>query len=520
MIYRFEGFSLDHDRRELRRGSEIIAVEPQVFDVLEFLIVNRERVVSNDDLIEGIWRGRIVSDGTVSTRINAVRRAINDSGERQRLIRTVPRRGYRFVGNVRQESGERSNSSATSVQPALSVLADKPSIAVLPFNNFSSDPEQSYFADGMVDDIITALCHIRWLFVIARTSSFTYRDRAVDVRQIGRELGVRYVLEGSVRKTATRVRIMAQLIDAHTGTHLWGDRFEGALGNVFDLQDRVTSCVVGAIAPKLQQAEIQRVRHKPTESLAAYDCFLRGTESFNRFTREATDEALAMFRRAIEVDPEFSTPYGMAALCYCRRKATGWWADPKDEAAEAVRLARRAVEFGIDDVIALSAGGWALAFVGMELDDGAAFIDRALEMSPNLASAWMLNGWTRIFLGEHDLAIKHFAESMGMSPLDPLIVMAQAGTAFAHLLARRYDEASSWAERAFRGHPEYFFANVACACTRALTGRSDDAYVVMARVREMNPTLRIANLGELEPLRRPQDMATWTQAMRKAGLPD
>ncbi len=232
MIYRFEDFSLDHARRELRRGGEIISVEPQVFDVLEFLIVNRERVVSNDDLIKGVWRGRIVSDGTVSTRINAVRRAIADSGEQQRLIRTLPRKGYRFAGDIRQEQELNNGSpknSAASVLAEVSRLRDKPSIAVLPFANFSADPEQTYFADGMVDEIITALSRIRWLFVIARTSSFTYKDRAIDVRQVGRELGVRYVLEGSVRKTDNRVRIMAQLIDAQTGAHLWAERFDGSI---------------------------------------------------------------------------------------------------------------------------------------------------------------------------------------------------------------------------------------------------------------------------------------------------
>jgi TolB-like protein len=394
LIYRFEDFSLDHHRRELRRGSEIISVEPQVFDVLEYLIVNRNRVVSNEDLIKEVWRSRIVSDGTVSTRINAVRRAIGDSGEQQRLIRTVPRKGYRFTGDIRQEhelNSERPRNSAAAGLP-VSRLPDKPSIAVLPFANFSTDPEQTYFADGMVDEIITALSRISWLFVIARTSSFTYKDRAIDVRQVGRELGVLYVLEGSVRRAENRVRIMAQLIDAQTGAHLWAGRFDGAIDDVFDLQDQVTSRVVGAIAPKLQQVEVERVRHKPTDSLVAYDYYLRGTASFNRFTRVGTDEALGLFRQAIELDSNFATPYGMAALCYCRRKAVSSWADPIKDTAEAVCLAQGAVQFGKDDVIALSTGGWALAYVGCELDHGAAFIDRALTLCPNLASAWMFSG--------------------------------------------------------------------------------------------------------------------------------
>jgi TolB-like protein len=314
LIYRFENFSLDCDRRELRRGSEILAVEPQVFDVLEFLIANRNRVVSNDDLIKAVWQGRIVSDSSVSTRINAVRNAIDDSGQLQRLIRTVPRKGYRFAGDIRQEQESRpdcSQDSEVSARRELPIsLRDKPSIAVLPFANLSGDPEQTYFADGVVDEIITALSRMPWLFVIARTSSFTYRDRAIDVRQIGRELGVRYVLEGSVRKINNHVRIMAQLIDAQAGSHLWAHRFDGALDDIFDLQDQLTSNVVSAIAPRLQQVEVERVRHKPTESLVAYDYFLRGMASFYRFTKSDTETALKLFQFAIELDPTFATPTG------------------------------------------------------------------------------------------------------------------------------------------------------------------------------------------------------------------
>lgn len=521
MIYRFEDFSLDGGRRELRRGDEIVAIEPQVFDVLEFLIVNRARVVSSDDLLRAVWQGRIVSDGTVSTRINAVRHALSDSGAEQRLIRTLPRKGYRFAGDVRPDpDSARPNDLAAVEQPGeLLGSGTRPSIAVLPFANFSGDAEQTYFADGMVDEIITALSHIKWLFVIARTSSFTYRDRALDVRQIGRELGVRYLVEGSVRKTENRVRITSQLIDAQTGIHVSADRFEGALDDVFDLQDRLSARIVGAIAPKLHHAEVERMRYRPTGSPAAYDFFLRGTADFYRFTRETTDRALAHFQRAIELDPDFATAYGMAALCYVRRKATRWWADEAKDTADAKRVALKAVELGSHDVIALSSGGWALAYVGLELDRGIAFIDSALELGPNLAAAWMYSGWTRIFLGEHDTAIRHFGESMRMSPRDPFIVVALTGTAFGHFLAGQHDQAAKWAEQAFREYPNYFFANVVCACTRAVTGRADEACAVMARVRDMNSTLRVSNLRDLEPLRQPKDLAIWANAMRKAGLP-
>jgi TolB-like protein len=249
--YLFEEYAFDTDRRELRRGADVVSVAPQVFDLLDYLIRNRERVVSKDDLINAIWNGRIVSDAALTTRLNVARGAIGDTGEEQRLIKTLPRKGFRFVGPVRETQGPAGAAVANNpVEPPKLALTlpDKPSIAVLPFTNLSSDPEQEYFADGLVEDIITALSRFKSLFVIASNSSFTYRGRAVDVKQIGRELGIRYVLEGSVQKAADRVRITGQLVDASTGVHIWAERFDGGLSDIFDLQDQVTESVVGAIA--------------------------------------------------------------------------------------------------------------------------------------------------------------------------------------------------------------------------------------------------------------------------------
>ena len=533
MIYRFEDYSLDGGRRELRLGGEIVAIEPQVFDVLEFLIVNRDRVVSNDDLIRAVWQSRIVSEGTVSTRINAVRHALGDSGAHQRLIRTLPRKGYRFVGNIHPEPGSAGDLSATERPGAPAEASNRPSIAVLPFANLSGDGDQTYFADGMVDEIITALSRIKWLFVIARTSSFTYRDRAVDVRQIGRELGVRYILEGSVRKAGNRVRILSQLVDTQTGAHVWAERFEGWLDDVFDLQDRLAARIVGALGPKLQQAEIERVRHKPTESLVAYDCLLRGMASFHRFTREATDQALAQFQHAIELDPDFATPYGMAANCYVRRKQTRWWADEAKDTADALRVARAAVEFGNDDVIALSAGGWTLAYVGLELDDGIAFIDRALELAPNLAPAWTYSGWARMFRGEYETAIKHLAESMRMSPLNPLMVARtgaaariflahqQTGVAFGHYFAGRYDEAGRWAERALRTQPDNHSALRIGAAAAAMGGCLTSAKHLCGRLQHVDPGACLSNMAStFGPYRNPEHRARFAEGLRRAGLPD
>jgi TolB-like protein/class 3 adenylate cyclase len=408
---------------------------------------------------------------------------------------------------------------AESSTPALA-LPDKPSIAVLPFQNMSGDPEQEYFADGMVEDIITGLSRMRWLFVIARNSSFTYKGRAVDLKQVGRELGVRYVLEGSVRKAVNRVRITGQLIDTATGAHLWADHFDGGLEDVFDLQDRVTMDVVGAIAPTLERAEIDRAKRKPTESLDAYDYFLRGMSSVHQWTSDANDVALRLFRKAIELDPDFASAYGMAAWCYVWRMINRWTIDRAQETTEATRLARRAVDLGADDAVALCMGGYALVFAAHDLDGGAALIDRALSMNPNLAWAWHSSGWTRDFLGEPELAIKNLEHGMRLSPLDPFVFRAYAGLACAHLLAGRYDESSLWAERALQRRPNLAVAVREAAVSNALAGRLIEAQKAMAQLRQLDPELRISNIADWLPLRQPQDIARYEEGLRKAGLPE
>jgi TolB-like protein/tetratricopeptide (TPR) repeat protein len=399
-------------------------------------------------------------------------------------------------------------------------LPDKPSIAVLPFQNLSADPEQEYFADGVVEDITMALSLFRWLFVIARNSSFTYKGRAVDVKQVGRELGVRYVLEGSVRKAGNRMRIAGQLIDAETGAHLWADHFDGALEDMFDLQDHVTASVVGAIAPHLLHAEIKRARRKPTENLVAYDYYLRGLAKVRRVTVDANREALQLFCKAIELDPGLASAYGMAAWCYVLRKARGWMIEHVQESAEATRLARKAVHLGGDDPAALCMGGYALAFVAHEFDDAAAFMDRGLAVNPNAAQAWTLSGWLRVWRGEPDLALEHVAHAMRLSPLDPSLYGMHGAMAYAHFLASRYDMASSCAEKAMRDNPTFLLTICVSAASNALAGRLEPAQIGIARALECNPDLRASNLRDLTPFRRAKDLAMFTKGLRKAGLPE
>jgi TolB-like protein len=498
---------------------------PQVFDLLLYLIQNRERVVSKDDVLDAVWSGRIVSESTLTSHINAVRKAIGDNGEEQRLVRTIARKGFRFVGEIREGRASDGQNSPT-MQPVkvdeapAPALPDKPSIAVLAFQNLSGDPEQEYFADGVVEDIITALSRMRWLFVIARNSSFTYKGRAVDVKQIGRELGVRYVLEGSVRKLANRVRITGQLIDATTGAHLWAERFEGTLDDIFELQDQVAASVVGAIAPQLERAEIERAKRKPTENLNAYDYYLRGTANLHQGTREAIGEALSLFEKAIELDADFASAYAMAAWCYFWRKVNGWMIDPPQEVAEGARLARRAVELGRDDAVALTRSGHALGHLAADLDGGIALLDRAVMLNPNLAAAWFLGGFLRVWHGETDSAIEHFGRAMRLSPLDPEIYRMQAGMAMAHLFAGRFDAASSWAEKASRDLPSFLMVVGIVAASHALAGRTDEAQRAMDHLRELDPALRISNLRDWLPIHRPEDLAIFADGLRRAGLPE
>ncbi|MGC2082104.1 MAG: adenylate/guanylate cyclase domain-containing protein [Bradyrhizobium sp.] len=402
---------------------------------------------------------------------------------------------------------------------SLLTLPDKPSIAVLPFSNMSGDPEQEYFADGVVEDIITALSRMNWLFVIARNSSFIFKGKSVDIKQVGRDLGVRYVLEGSVRKAGNKVRITGQLIDASTGAHLWADRFDGNLEDVFELQDEITTNVIAAISPKLEQAEIERTRHKPTEKLAAYDYFLRGMAEIYQGTREANARAMENFARAIETDPNYATAHGMAAYCYVWRKANGWVSDKDGETKGAMIAARQAARLGYDDAVALAQAGFALSFVVGNLDDGAALIDRSLQLNPNLAAAWRFSGYVRVFLGHPEDAISHLERALRLSPLDPLIFIVQNGVVLAHFFAGRYEQALSWAQQALQRNPNYAAALIMAAVSAALAGNVEQARYAVSRLRELNPDVTTASFTNVWPLRRVEDLMAFDKGLKMTGLP-
>ena len=463
--------------------------------------------------LEGIAEpgGICISDDAQRQILGKVEVAFDDLGEQTLKNIARPMRTYRMRAAA--------DAVAQATTTALA-LPDKPSIAVLPFQNMSGDPEQEYFADGMVEDIITALSRFKSLFVIARNSSFTYKGRAVDIKQVGRELGVRYVLEGSVRKAAGRVRITGQLIDSETGNHLWADRFDGSLEDIFDLQDQMTSSVVGAIAPRIDQAEMERARRKPVEKLDAYDCFLRGLPCARVITRESQDEALRLFYQAIDLDPHFSTPYGLAARCYVLRKQQSWIIDKDREEAETRRLAQCVTDIGRDDALALCCTGFSLFRVCEEYDTGAALVDQSLLINPNLAAGWTNRGAIRLFLGQHEAAIEQLGRALRLNPLDPETYWSEGPMAYAYLLLGRYDEALNWAAKALSHQPGWAVAIRASIAANVLAGNIEEARRVMVSMRQHDPGEGVSKLRGYLPYHRPEDIERIVEALRLAGLPE
>ena len=394
---------------------------------------------------------------------------------------------------------------------------DRPSVAVLPFANMSGDPGQDYFSDGITEDIITGLSRFSELFVIARNSSFAYKSKAVDARQIGQELGVRYLLEGSVRKSENRVRITGQLIDTTSGAHIWADRFDGTMEDIFDLQDEMSTIILGAIAPKLEFAEIERAKRKPTESLDAYDYYLRGMASFHQGSGKAFGGALELFRKAIELDPGFASAYAMAA--WCVYLPIPFWSVP-EKVREAERLARQAARLGPNNAVALSVAGFVVASVANDFNLGLALVDRALVLNPNLVNAWYLSGWVRVLNGEPELAIEHFSRAERLSPFDPFKWGCHLGVAYAHFIAGRDDQALSSVERCLVDMPNFRPALFLVAASNAFLGATDRASAAVARIRELDPTKSISQLMLRTPFRQPERIARLFEGLRRAGLPE
>lgn len=515
MRLRFEDFVLDLDRQELRQGGQSVVMTPQAFDLLVFLVRQRERVVSKDDLFEGVWKGRLVSDSTLASHINAVRRAVDDDGARQRLIRTIARKGFRFVGEVSQDGLPPS----VAASGALSQTIDAPSLAVLPFVNLSPEPGRDYLADGIIEDLIQALTRIRRLRVAARDSTFVYRGRNVDVRRVGQDLGVRYVLSGSVRCASAQIRVAAQLVDTDTGMHIWVDRFDGSHGDLFAVQDALAASVVGALTPHLERAEIGRALRKPTESLDAYDHYLRGMAHFHRGGREGLRAALRAFYKAIEIDPGFGSAYGASAWSHVLLKQSFWMDDFAKESAEGLRLAALAVEVDRDDALALTWGAYALGHFGEDLEICRAHMDRALKVNPNLTPAWYLSGAQRLSAGRHEEGLSRISQAaqpgLPEGDLREIAILSSLG----NMLLGRPEEASTWAMKAFEVAPNLARAVGILASSHALSGRRREAERAMAILRRQQSSLRAGGVKDWIHLRRAEDLEIFTEGLRLAGLP-
>ncbi len=522
MQYRFEDYVLDSGRRELRRGTELIAVEPQVFDLLTFLIHHRDRVISKDDLMAAIWNRRIVSESALSSRINSVRAALRDTGEEQRLIKTLRGKGFRFVGAVSEAEHTSRAMPASPATPTSStpLLADQPSIAVLPFVNISGDPAQDYFADGMTEEIITALARFKNLFVIDRNSSFAYRGQAENIKQIARELGVRYVLEGSVRNSGDRVRITGQLIVAETSTHIWANRFERRLADIFDLQDEITENIVGAVEPEILSAEMRRARGKRPDSLAAYDCVLRAYQHLFNLTLEDNDRALDFLRQAIRLAPDYALAYAYASWANLFRVQLIQGGSLRPLLTEALTLAQQAVERdSTDPLIQTIRGAWQL-MVERDFDGGVARHEEAFEKNPN--SVWICgcNGFGHALCRNPQRTLDMLERARRLSPRDPTMFLWLPGGAIVHFLAGRTDQAIQWTEDALRLNPRHVISLFLRVAAEVAAGQTDAACRTVERMRGVNPTLNVRFASKMLPFKFADDKERILSALRDAGLPN
>jgi adenylate cyclase len=524
MRYLFEDYVLDTERHELCRRGDLVRLEPQAFDLLAYLIRNRERVVSKNDLIASIWRGRIVSDSAMTTRINAARCSIGDTGKAQRLIKTVPRKGIRFVGTVREEQagGSLGTNAASPPPTAYLALPDKPSIAILRFTNMSGDPGQEYFSDGITEDIITDLSRFSELFVIARNSSFRYKGKSPDIRQVGRELGVRYILEGSIRRAGDRIRISAQLIDAVTGAHLWGERYDRELKDVFAVQDEVARTIVAILAAHVNKAETERTLNKPPETWQAYDYYLRAVDRHASFwsSFKATElyEVRRLLEQSIAFDPNYARAYARLAWTHVSAWINPLDGDHLNPAAldRAYHLARKAVQLDPNLPQAHADLGFVLVRRGQH-EAAVAEFERSMALNPNFTD-WRFAD-VLVYAGHSARAIEVVERHMR---LDPFYVPSAPGfLGFAHYMLKQYSQALPLLRECVSRAPNVRGGHVWLAASYAQLGNIEDARAEASEVLRIEPKWTIKGTqAQLSIFKRTEDTEHFFDGLRKAGLPE
>ncbi len=522
----FNDFALDSGIRELTRNAEPVAVEPQVFDLLVYLIENRDRVVSRDDLIAAVWKGRAISDSALDSRINAARKAIGDDGKTQKLIRTFVRKGVRFVAAVRVGQSETAHSP---IDPAVvehegmdrpdDVAASgraRPTIVVLPFTNMSADPGDEFFADGITEDLITALSRLRWFAVIARNSSFAYKGRSVAIGELAQELGADYVVEGSVRKEGERVRITAQLNDVATGSHVWAERYDRQLADVFAVQDEITSAVVTSIEPQLYAAEHLHARRRPPDSLDAWGLVMRALSCFWRLTREDNRLAQNLLERAIEIDPGYGQAHSVLATSQMFGAHLGW-ADVAATAPMAEQAARLALRIDSEDPWAHNALGSVL-FSTRHLDDSLGEFELALRLNPNFSLAQSYYALALCYCGRWQQADAAVRRAMQLSPRDPILAIYYGVAAYAQFVGRNYDEAIRLSREAIRQRRELVGAWRVLTVAAAMTGQSDLAATALNELCRAQPGISLAWVANALPWKQDTDREHYVEAFRRAGL--
>jgi TolB-like protein/tetratricopeptide (TPR) repeat protein len=523
MKFLFENQVLDAERRELACAGESVSLEPQVFDVLLYLLEHRERVVGKDELFDKVWDGRIVSESTLTSRINAARRAINDTGKDQRLLRTVARKGFRFVGDVhvdRPAAAPAPSARSAGQDVELSRLAlpalDRAAIAVLPFTNLSGEAEQEYFSDGISEDIITALSKLRWFYVIARNSSFVYKGKSVHLKQIADELGVAYVVEGSVRKEGDRVRITAQLNDVATGSHVWAERYDRCLADVFAVQDEITQSIVAAIEPQLYAAENFRAQRKAPDSMDAWDLVMRALSHYWRVTRQDNMVAQALLEKAIKIDPHYGQALGVLAASHTFGAHMGW-----EDMAKAVPTAERAALAAIH---ADSEDAWAhcaLAIVYLftrRFDDCLAEFELSLELNPSFSLARGYYGVALAYCGRWQEGDRAARQALRLSPRDPFAAVYYGVSSYCQFVGGNYEEAIGLSREALRLRPDFVGAHRVLTAAAAMTEQRELATTALAALLRVQPSLSLAWLASEMPFRCEAEREHYLAAFRWAGL--
>ena len=519
MQFFFSDHMLDTDTRELRRGDVAISVQPQVFDLIAFLVQNRERVIGKEELFAALWGGRRLADSTLATHINAARKAIGDSGEAQRLIKTVARKGIRFVGKAQSRpaaaAADSAPTPAVSPRPA-AAAPERPAIAVLPFSNMSGETEQEYFSDGISEDVITALSKLRWFFVIARNSSFSYKGKAVHIRQIADELGVSYVVEGSVRKEGERVRITAQLIDASNGSHLWAERYDRKLADVFAVQDEITQAIVATVEPKLYDAEHVRARRKAPENLDAWDLVMRALRHFWRMSREDNLLAQGLLEHAVALDPDFGQAQALLAVSCAFGVHNGW-----QDGAVAIPLAERAAIAALridnEDPWAHLGAAFVHARLGRTAESLASF-DTALRLNPSFSLAHGCRGLVLIWDGQWRAGVEAAQRARRLSPRDPYAAIYYAVEAYAAYVERDYAECIELCRKSIRQRSDFVGGWRVMAAAAGMTGDTAVAAEALREYRRSLPNVTLALTESQLAVKDQGERKHFLEGLRRAGL--